>query len=294
MKRGITNHGASNNESRNDKAGGAQDNRRGLKLAHASDIHLDTDYHGGTANLAGRDYCRKVFANLLRAMRAHQPDLFLLPGDLFDSNHPSPDTVYWAMERLGELPFPVAMIPGNHDCLEPDGVFLNHDFNAIPNVEMLTEAEGEIRELPKLGVRLWGKGMVEHSPDYRPLQGMPTPDKASWNLAMGHGIYVGNSGMSYRSSPVEAAQIAKSGYDYIALGHHHALLDASQENPAALGDSSSGTAAGGAAVPCTAAWGTAAWYSGAPIPISPDGAGTWLGIDLEAGNPARVVVHQLD
>lgn len=246
-----------------------------LRIAHASDIHLDTDYFGGQDNAAARDYCRGVFANLLSEICAAEPQLFLLPGDLFDSNRASEDTIAWSMAQLGALPFPVAIIPGNHDCLEADGIFLRHDFSAVPNVEMLLAADGEMREYPDLKARVWGKGMLEHSTAYNPLEGLPEPDPELWNLAMGHGIYVGRDGFSYRSSPVSAKQIENSGHDYIALGHHHALLDVSAN-------------------------GTAAYYCGAPIPISPEHKGSWLLIDLkeqasEAAEvpPARVEVRRL-
>lgn len=240
-----------------------------LRIAHGSDIHLDTDYFGGEANLSGRDFYRSVFRALLQHVMQHEPQLFLLPGDLFDSNRASRDTIEWCMQALAELPIPVVMIPGNHDCLVPGGIFMEHDFSKVPNVEMLLSQEGELLELPRLGAVVWGKGMVEHEPEYSPLQGLPAPRGDCWNLAMGHGIYVGREGMSYRSSPVEARQIGESGYDYIALGHHHALLDVSHN-------------------------GTAAFYCGAPVPISHEKKGTYLIIDLVDGQPASVSTHIVD
>ena len=93
-----------------------------LRIAHCSDIHLDTDYHGGDVNLSLRDYYRGVFDRLLNAIGEHDPQLLLLPGDLFDSNRASADTVEWAGARLEALPFPVVMIPGNHDCLEEGAI----------------------------------------------------------------------------------------------------------------------------------------------------------------------------
>lgn len=244
-------------------------NKPALRIAHASDIHLDTDYFGGDENLGSRDFCRGVFRALLDQVLAEAPQLLLLPGDLFDSNRASRDTIHWCMEALGALPFPVLMIPGNHDCLTPEGIFLKNDFSRVPNVEMLLSPEGEVRDLPQLGAVVWGKGMEDHMPEYSPLEGMPAPRKGRWNLAMGHGIYVGREGMGYRSSPVEARQIAESGYDYIALGHHHALLDVSHD-------------------------GTAAFYCGAPVPISHDKKGTFLIVDLAADSPPAVTTHTVD
>lgn len=242
--------------------------RRTLKIAHASDVHLDTDFYEGGENLSQRDYHRGVFRALLDRILAQQPHLMLLAGDLFDSNRASLATILWAMEQLAALPFPVIMIPGNHDALEPDAIFLRHDFGRIPNVRMLTAAEGESHDLPELEATAWGKGMVEHTPEYSPLGGLPAPRPDRWNLGLGHGIYVGRDGFTFRSSPVEARQIEASGLDYIALGHHHALLNVSAKA-------------------------TAAYYSGSPVPITKSGQGTFLLITLEDGKPAIVAVHKL-
>lgn len=240
-----------------------------LLLAHASDIHLDTDYFGGEANLSSRDTCRRVFRSLLDAIEREQPDLLAIPGDLFDSNRASHDTISWAMEALAALHFPVLMIPGNHDCLEEGGIYRKYDFSALPNVEMLISPSGETRDFENLRLHAWGKGMEEHTPEYKPLADLPAPREDRWNLALGHGIYVGSDGNGYRSSPVEASQIGKSGYDYIALGHHHALLDVSHN-------------------------GTAAFYSGAPTPISVESKGTFLMVELMEGEAAKVTIHTLD
>jgi len=242
--------------------------RRPLKIAHGSDIHLDSDFYEGGENLSLRDYHRGVFRTLLDRVQAQQPDLMLLPGDLFDSNRASLGTILWAMEQLASMPLPVIMIPGNHDAMEPGGIFLTHDFGRIENLSMLSAAEGESVELQELGVTAWGKGMVEHTPEYSPLGAMPAPAVGRWNLALGHGIYVGKDGFSYRSSPVEARQIEASGYDYIALGHHHALLNVSAKN-------------------------TAAYYSGSPVPISKSGQGTFLIVSLDDGQDAKVETHKL-
>ena len=87
-----------------------------LRIAHASDIHLDTDYHEGDTNLGLRDYYRGVFDDLLRAIVGHAPELMLLPGDLFDDESVSDDTVNFVVDVLQREPhIPVVLTPGNHD-----------------------------------------------------------------------------------------------------------------------------------------------------------------------------------
>ena len=137
-----------------------------LRVAHCSDIHLAGDYHA-----AG--YYKDGFIAVLAAARARQPDILALAGDLFDSNLADDDTITWAMAVLSSQPYPVVMIPGNHDCLEDDAIYHRYDFDALPNVEMLSAPGGEVRYLEGLDVAVWGKGMVDHSADYQPVRGAP-------------------------------------------------------------------------------------------------------------------------
>lgn len=201
-----------------------------LRIAHCSDIHLDSGIPGSATN----DALRHGFAVALADMRAHHPDIMLLPGDLFDSNAATEATILWAMRILGEQPFPVVMIPGNHDCMDDRAIFHRYDFNAIPNVRMLTAPEGEIAFLPELGVAVWGKGMVEHNRAYQPLAGCPPrPEDCRWYFGMGHGLFVPHGGDTDRSSPIHMREIEASPCDYLALGHHHAAMELVTDHSAA-------------------------------------------------------------
>lgn len=226
-----------------------------LRIVHCSDIHL-----------GAHDAVAAGFARALDAMVRRRPDLMLLAGDLFDANNVADGTVVWAMEQLGQLPFPVAMIPGNHDCLADDAVFRRHDFGRLANVRLLADEQGSRTTFPELGVSVWGKGMVEHSPDFRPLAGSPSrPADARWHLGLGHGLFVPRGEASERASLIRMEEIEEAGFDYLALGHHHAAMEL--VTPAA----------------------TAA-YSGSPTDDVGRGA-TYATVDLAAGKAPALAIH---
>ena len=235
-----------------------------LRLAHCSDIHLDSSVHAG----GGSDRYRAGFDLVLRRMVSHDPDLVLIAGDLFDSNRATHDTITWAMSRLGEVGRPVVMIPGNHDCLEERAIYRRYDFAAIDNVTTLFAAEGELASFDQLGVVVWGRGMVDHHPGFVPLAGCPgRPSNADFYLGLGHGIYVPQGESTHRSSPVRAEDIESSPCDYLALGHHHAALDVSVEA-------------------------TPAAYCGSPTD-SVDQGETYVIVEMTSGSPARVAINEV-
>lgn len=231
-----------------------------LRVAHCSDVHLDPDTYGGGPGRRERQ--RQAFVAVLDAITGRQPDLLLLAGDLFDSNTASLETIEWAMQTLSRLGFPVVMIPGNHDCLEPGAIYSRHDFNRIPNVRLLVQEAGETAHLPELSAAVWGKGMAEHAPEFRPLHGCPDrPEGVRWYLGMGHGLYMPDAGQAWRSSPIRKAEIESSPCDYLALGHHHAAM-----------------AFAGAA------------YCGSPTDTVGGGA-TYVIVDLAEGQAPELAVH---
>ncbi|MEM7253747.1 MAG: metallophosphoesterase [Pseudomonadota bacterium] len=211
-----------------------------LTIAHCSDIHLDAD----TRDI---DFYRHAFERVLTVMVERDPDLLIVAGDIFDANSATDATIRWAMDLLGRLMVPIVMIPGNHDCLEGDSIYRRYDFNAIRNVDMFLDAEGETRHFPALDLAVWGKGMLDHTPDHRPLAGAPErPVERRWYVGLGHGLYVPDGQTTGRSSPIAHQEIAGSPFDYVALGHHHAAFTLDTERGAAAFSGSPTDTVGGA------------------------------------------------
>ena len=237
-----------------------------LRIAHCADIHLDSCGYGQALGADGSAFHRQAFATALAEMRGHAPDLLLLAGDLFDSNRATVGTIEWAMQMLSEQPFPVVMIPGNHDCMEQGAIYHRYDFNRIANVTMIGAADGEVVRVPALGVAAWGRGMVEHSRAFSPLAGMPArPAGCRWYLGLGHGLFVPHGGDTDRSSPIHMREIETSACDYIALGHHHAAMELATEQAVAA-------------------------YSGSPTDRVGRGA-TYAVVDLVANARPALAVH---
>ena len=240
-----------------------------LRIAHCSDIHLDSDSYRLGGHAGAREFYRAAFRVALDEMLSHAPDLMLIAGDLFDSNDATDDTIQWAMRTLAALPCPVGMIPGNHDCLEQNAIFHRYDFGGLGNVKMLLAEDGELARFPELGVAIWGKGMVDHHPGYHPLGGCPErPGDCQWYLGMGHGIFVPRGESTDRSSPIRMEEIESSPCDYLALGHHHAAMELVTDE-------------------------TAAAYCGPPTDSVGHGA-TYAVVELEVERGGSLSVHAIE
>jgi DNA repair protein SbcD/Mre11 len=209
--------------------------RKPLRFVHTSDVHLETDTFGATdAGVKLRDKVRKAFSNVVEVANNREADLLLIVGDLFDSSRVSEEGLAFAFGTIARAKMPVVMIPGNHDAHDERSIYAKLSPSVFPpNLHLILEPEGRVLDFPHLEARLWGRAMVEHTPEYQPLAGVPDPHPELWNIALAHGFYTDDA-ENMRSSPITPQEIERSGYHYIALGHVHIYSDVSQGSTRAL------------------------------------------------------------
>lgn len=199
-------------------------------MLHTADVHLECDSYGKPDHRQAQQvlYERCFEAMVTRALSA-QVDIFLIAGDLFDHNRASDDSIAVAQEQLRRLACPTVILPGNHDCLTTNAIYDRHNFQAAcPNVQVITALDGQVLEFPELDLVVWGRGMEEHTPEFRPLAHIPSRHDQRWHVAMAHGFFFPRRQTPDRSSPIFADEIRDTGWDYVALGHQHVLMDLSQ------------------------------------------------------------------
>jgi len=95
-----------------------------FKFAIASDLHITLPHtvfdHPGRFHLV--EYSIPAFEVVLEGLSHTDIDFLLLPGDL--TQHGEPENHQWLSDRLQRLPYPVFVIPGNHDVPTPQSMEL--------------------------------------------------------------------------------------------------------------------------------------------------------------------------
>lgn len=202
--------------------------RRALKLVHTSDVHLESYFGEDRARSEERSRAERAFRRVVDLVREEGADLFLIAGDLFDSNRVEGAAVELVWKELARVTCPVFLTPGNHDCYEDGSIYRRVDFARIgPHVRVLLDERGESVELSGLDATIWARGLVDHEPTHRPLGGVPERSGELWHLGMAHGFVVDRR-IFGRSSLITQGEIAACGLDYLALGHVHVFRDESQ------------------------------------------------------------------
>lgn len=221
-----------------------------LRLIHTSDTHL--------GDSAGHPQSSDALRSVVDAVTHNSGDMLLLVGDVFDNERVSNEVLEWFLGEIDRLQAPAVVLPGNHDLIHETSVYHRDPFkNAPDNLFVFNDTAGELLSFPSMGIDLWGRAMPMHTPDFRPLQGMPSPVANNWLVALAHGHFHFEDDRDRRSSPIYPQEVAEAGCHYLALGHWDRHVDVSQGEVTAV-------------------------YSGCPLgPIGSPGAGEVTVVDLD-------------
>jgi exonuclease SbcD len=204
-----------------------------LRLLHTADVHLGARHADlGDAAAAQRERQFAAFAASVDLALSEQVDLFLIAGDLFDSNvqpRRSVEKVAAELSRLVRARVRTVLIPGTHDVYDRASVYRAYDLAAMAGA---TTDDGLLTVLTpeRPWVHLSTLDAVIHGPVFatkraphsplRDIASVRTPD-ATWKIGLLHAA-IAIPGRTDRDEVVITTdEIAESGLDYLALGHWH-------------------------------------------------------------------------
>jgi DNA repair exonuclease SbcCD nuclease subunit len=205
-----------------------------LRIIHTADVHLGARHDDmGEQAAAQRERQFAAFSRTVDLALVEQVDLFLIAGDLFDSNvqpRRSAERVAAELKRLVDARVRTVLIPGTHDVYDRASIYRAYDLPGLAGSTADDDFVTVLRpDLPYVHLaacdaivhgRVFGTKRAPASP----LEAF-VPDVegivATWRIGMVHGS-IAIPGKTDRDEVVITTdEIAASGLDYLALGHWH-------------------------------------------------------------------------
>jgi exonuclease SbcD len=250
-----------------------------LRLIHTADVHLGARHDDlGEQAAAQRERQFAAFKAAVDLALGEKVDLFLVAGDLFDSNvqpRRSVERVAAELKRLAAARIRAVIIPGTHDVYDRASIYRAYDLPGMagnrPTDDLVTvlEPDHPAIHLAACDVVVFGPVFATKRAPHSPLQGLDASlDQiaATWRVGMVHGS-IAIPGKTDRDEVViTTEEIAATKLDYLALGHWHSAQ--------------------------TGRAGTVTYaYPGAPeaVALDQDRAGKVLLVELNERNGARTV-----
>jgi DNA repair exonuclease SbcCD nuclease subunit len=254
-----------------------------LRIIHTADVHLGARHDDlGEQAAAQRERQFAAFKATVDLALEERVDLFLIAGDLFDSNvqpRRSVERVAAELRRLVEARIRTVMIPGTHDCYDRASIYRAYDLATMTMGQagaatpggMITVLDPDRSAVhlsaldATVHARVFGTKRAPYSPLRDPLVTGDGPS-VTWRIGLLHGSISIPGRTEHDEVVVTTDEIARSGLDYLALGHWHSTQQ-------------------GKAGPVAYA------YSGAPeaVALHQDGAGKALLVELDQRDGQRSV-----
>ena len=205
-----------------------------LRIIHTADVHLGARHDDmGEQAAAQRERQFAAFSRAVDLALVEKVDLFLIAGDLFDSNvqpRRSAERVAAELKRLVDARIRAVLIPGTHDVYDRASIYRAYDLatmaGSTADDDFITILRPDVPyvHLPACDVIVHGRVFATKRAPTSPLPGF-TADidgiAATWRIGMVHGS-VAIPGKTDRDEVVITTdEIAASGLDYLALGHWH-------------------------------------------------------------------------
>ena len=249
-----------------------------LRIVHTADVHLGARHADmGDQAAAQRERQFAAFKATVDLAIEERVDLFLIAGDLFDSNtqpRRSADRVAAELARLAAAKVRTVIIPGTHDVYDRSSIYRAYDLEALAGsdadddfVTVLTPARPWVH-LTACDVVVFGPVFATKKAPKSPLQGLDTSvvPEATYRVGMVHGAVAIPGKTDGDDVVITTQEIAASGLDYLALGHWHSAQQARAGNVTYA-------------------------YAGAPesVAIDQDRAGKALLVELDTKAGAKIV-----
>ena len=249
-----------------------------LRTIHTADVHLGARHADlGEQAAAQRERQFAAFKAAVDLALGEHVDLFLVAGDLFDSNvqpRRSVERVAAELARLAAGKVRSVVIPGTHDAYDRSSIYRGYDLKAMsgssPDDDLVTVLTPEV---PFVHLRacdavvygpVFATKKAPHSP-LRDIAALRVPE-ATYHVGMVHGSMAIPGRTERDDVVITPEEINASGLDYLALGHWHST----QQGKA----------------------GGVTWaYAGAPEPVAvdQDGAGNVLLVEIESASGVSTV-----
>jgi DNA repair exonuclease SbcCD nuclease subunit len=251
-----------------------------LRIIHTADVHLGARHDDlGEQAAAQRERQFAAFTATIDLALKDKVDLFLIAGDLFDSNvqpKRSVERVAAQLKRLVDAKIRTVVIPGTHDCYDRASIYRAYDLKTLSGstadddlVTVLTPDQQRIH-LPALDTVVHGPVFGTKRAPHSPLRDLDATagdqPEATWRIGLVHGSVAIPGRTEHDDVVITTDEIAATNLDYLALGHWHSSRQ-------------------GKAGAVTYA------YAGAPEPVAldQDNAGKVLRVDVEEVGGQRAV-----
>jgi hypothetical protein len=192
-----------------------------MKFIHTADWQIGMKaVHAGNAAEAVRAARMDAATRVCRLAEDEHVDFLLLAGDTFEDNAVDRATVERVGALLGGTRCAAFVLPGNHDPVQPGSVWDHPVWKSAANVTVLRES---VPVPAPGGAVLLPCPLRTRRSDEDPTSWIPAGSEGGVRVIVAHGNVTGITAEE-GGFPIPMDLAARTGADYVALGHWHSTV----------------------------------------------------------------------
>jgi DNA repair exonuclease SbcCD nuclease subunit len=203
-----------------------------LRLIHTADVHLGARHDDlGEQAAAQRERQFAAFKTAVDLALSEKVDLFLVAGDLFDSNvqpRRSVERVAAELKRLAGARIRTVVIPGTHDVYDKASIYRAYDLPGLAgnasteDLVTVLDPDHPSVHLATCDVIVYGPVFATKRAPHSPLKDLDaSAEPTTWRIGMVHGAISIPGKTDHDEVLITTDEIAATKLDYLALGHWH-------------------------------------------------------------------------
>lgn len=192
-----------------------------MKIAHFSDLHLDTKFESlnNIKDLPQKRRLeqRKALKKVIEYIQENEIEILLIPGDLYEQKYIRKTSIDYINNLFKQIPeTQIFIAPGNHDPYLKNSFYATYEWS--PNVHIFKD---KIEKIDYKNIHIYGYGFTDYYCKETIIEDIQVQEPEDINILVVHGSLDGGRDELRQYNPLRSHKLKQLQFEYIALGHIH-------------------------------------------------------------------------
>ena len=194
-----------------------------MKFVHIADMHLDSPFTLLNKNRLGqkrRTEQMQALKKVIEYIKENNIEYLFICGDLYEHEYIKQSTIEYVNNLFKQIESTkIYIVPGNHDPKIKNSYYEKYNWN--DNVYIFSR---KIEKIEQEEIDIYGYGFDDFYIEMPSYEELKIENKEKINILLTHADLDGAGNKEIIYNPISKTKLQELGYNYVALGHIHKLM----------------------------------------------------------------------
>lgn len=200
-----------------------------MKFVHIADMHLDSPFTLLNKNGIGKKRSSEqinALKKVIEYIKENNIKYLFICGDLYEHEYIRQSTIEYVNNLFKQIEkTKIYIVPGNHDPKIKNSYYEKYNWNS--NVYIFSR---KIEKIEEQNIDIYGYGFDDFYIEMPRYEELKIENKEKINILLTHADLDGAGNKEIIYNPISKTKLQELGYNYVALGHIHKLMQMQEKN----------------------------------------------------------------